>query len=95
MFWGMSKQDARVIVYDPVVKKLPKHWDEKIKQYSNPIDSIKNSDALIIGTFWPEFKRLINKIKRMEKKKLIIIDPDNNLEIKTLKSNLKYITKIH
>ena len=91
----LIKQDARVIVYDPVVKKLPKHWDEKIKQYSNPIDSIKNSDALIIGTFWPEFKRLINKIKRMEKKKLIIIDPDNNLEIKTLKSNLKYITFGH
>ena len=91
----LIKQDARINVYDPVIKRLPKNLDGKISKYNNPIESIKNSDVLIIGTFWPEFKKFINKIKRMAKKKLIIIDPDNDLKIKTLKSNLKYITFGH
>ncbi len=91
----LIKQDARINVYDPVIKRLPKNLDGKISKYNNPIDSIKNSDVLIIGTFWPEFKKFTNKIKRMAKKKLIIIDPDNDLKIKTLKSNLKYITFGH
>jgi UDPglucose 6-dehydrogenase len=87
----LIKQNAKIHVYDPVVKNLPKHWDGKVNKYSNPLDSIKNSDVLIIGTFWPEFKKFTNKIKRIAKKKLIVIDPDNDLKIKTLKSNLKYI----
>ena len=91
----LIKQDARINVYDPVIKRLPKNLDGKINKYNNPLDSIKNSDVLIIGTFWPEFKKFTNKIKRMAKKKLIIIDPDNDLKIKTLKSNLKYITFGH
>jgi UDPglucose 6-dehydrogenase len=88
----LIKQNAKIQVYDPVVKKLPKHWDGEIKKNNNPLDSIKNSDVLIVGTFWPEFKKFTNKIQRISKKKLIIIDPDNNLKIKTLKSNLRYIT---
>lgn len=88
----LVKQKAKVHVFDPAVKKLPKHWDGKIKKYSNALDSIKNSDALIIGTFWPEFKKLTNKIKRTVKKKLVIIDPDNKLKIRTLKSNIRCIT---
>ena len=87
----LIKQNANINVYDPVVKDLPKHWGGKVKKYSNPLESIKNSDVLVIGTFWPEFKKFSNKIKRKAKKKLIIIDPDNYLKIKTLKSNLKYI----
>jgi UDPglucose 6-dehydrogenase len=88
----LIKQHAKIKVYDPVVKKLPKHWGGKIKKNNNPLDSIKNSDVLIVGTFWPEFKKFTNKIQRITKKKLIIIDPDNNLKMKTLKSNLRYIT---
>ena len=66
----LIKQNANINVYDPVVKDLPKHWDGKIKKYSNPLESIKNSDVLVIGTFWPEFKKFSNKIKRKAKKKI-------------------------
>ena len=88
----LMKQHAKIHIYDPVVKNLPKHWNGRVKKYSNPINSIKNSDVLIIGTYWPEFKKFTNKIKSIVKKKLIIIDPDNHLKIKTLKSNFRYIT---
>jgi hypothetical protein len=58
------------------------------KKNNNPLDSIKNSDVLIVGTFWPEFKKFTNKIQRISKKKLIIIDPDNNL--KNVDTNQNY-----
>ena len=91
----LIKQHAKINIYDPIVKTLPKHWNKKIKKYNNPLDSVENSDVLVIGTFWPEFKKFTNIIKRITKKKLIIIDPNNDLKINTLKSNLKYITFGH
>ena len=91
----LIKQHAKINIYDPIVKTLPKHWNKKIKRYNNPLDSVENSDVLVIGTFWPEFKKFTNIIKRITKKKLIIIDPNNDLKINTLKSNLKYITFGH
>jgi UDPglucose 6-dehydrogenase len=88
----LIKQCAKIHVYDPVVRNIPKNWIKKIKKYNNPLDSIKNADVLIVGTFWPQFKKFTKKIQTISKKKLIIIDPDNKLKIKTLKSNLRYIT---
>lgn len=68
LFEWLIKQHTKIKVYDPVVKKLPKNWGGKIKKNNNPLDSIKNSDVLIVGTFWPEFKKFTNKIQRITKK---------------------------
>ena len=88
----LIKQGAKIHVYDPVVKKLPEDWSKKIKMYKKPLESLKNSDVLIIGTYWPQFKKFTNKIYNTSKKNIFIIDPSNNLKIKTLKSNFRYIT---
>lgn len=60
--------------------------------HKKPLESLKNSDVLIIGTYWPQFKKFTNKIYNTSKKNIFIIDPSNNLKIKTLKSNFRYIT---
>ena len=88
----MLKKGAKINVYDPVVKKLPKYLNKKVKIYEQPLKTLKNSDVLVIGTYWPEFKKFTSKIYTASKKKLIIIDPNNNLKIKRLKSNQRYIT---
>jgi len=88
----LIKQGAKIHVYDPVVKNLPECWNKKVKMYNKPLESLKNSDVLIIGTYWPQFKKFTNKIYNASKKKIFIIDPNNNLKIKTLKSNFRYIT---
>tara|TARA_B100002019_G_scaffold276367_1_gene275117 strand:- start:8034 stop:9317 length:1284 start_codon:yes stop_codon:yes gene_type:complete len=88
----LLKKGAKINVYDPVVKKLPKYLNKKVKIYEQPLKTLKNSDVLVIGTYWPEFKKFTSKIYTASKKKLIIIDPNNNLKIKRLKSNQRYIT---
>ena len=60
--------------------------------FNQPLESIKNSDILVIGTYSPKFNKIVKKIHLISKKKLIIIDPNNDLKIKTLKSSLRYIT---
>ena len=88
----LLKKGAKINVYDPIVKELPKYLIKKVKMYDQPLKTLKNSDLLVIGTYWPEFKKFISKIKTVSKKKLIIIDPSNHLKIKALKSDQTYIT---
>ena len=88
----LIKQGAKIHIYDHIVKKLPKEWNKKIKMHKKPLEYLKNSDVLIIGTYWPKFKKFTNKIYNTSKKNIFIIDPGNNLKIKTLKSNFRYIT---
>jgi UDPglucose 6-dehydrogenase len=88
----LLKKGAKINVYDPVVKKLPKYLNKKVKMYQQPLKTLENSDVLVIGTYWPAFKKFTGKIHTVSKKKLIIIDPNNDLKIKTLKSDQRYIT---
>ena len=88
----LIKNGAKINVYDPIVKKLPIYLNNKVKMFNQPLESIKNSDILVIGTYSPKFNKIVKKIHLISKKKLIIIDPNNDLKIKTLKSSLRYIT---
>ncbi len=89
--WLITK-GAKISVYDPVIKKLPKRFMKKVKNFDNPVDALDNTDVLIIGTKWPEFKNLISKIAKVSKKNMIIIDPNHFLGTRILKSKFKYIT---
>lgn len=53
----LLKAGAHVIAYDPVAMKEAKHiLKDTIKYVTNEYDALKNSDALIIVTEWPEFR---------------------------------------
>ncbi len=89
--WLITK-GAKISVYDPVIKKLPKRLTKKVKNYDNAIDALNDTDVLIIGTKWQEFKKITSKIAKVSKKNMIIIDPNRFLETRILKSKFKYIT---
>ncbi|MBK6909281.1 MAG: UDP-glucose/GDP-mannose dehydrogenase family protein [Rhodocyclaceae bacterium] len=52
----LIQQEARVRVFDPVVKALPPSWEGKVAQCDSALSACRNADALIIGTEWPEFR---------------------------------------
>jgi len=85
-------EGAKISVYDPVITKLPKHWDNNVEHFTNALDTLKDSAVLVIGTKWPEFNIITNKIISIAKKDLIVIDPNHHLDSQILKSKLKYIT---
>jgi UDPglucose 6-dehydrogenase len=89
--WLIS-QNAKVFVYDPVVKKLPKHWKKKITHCKTSLNTLLEAQALVIGTDWSEFKQISNKLSSSAKQNLVIIDPNHHLDSTMLKADINYIT---
>lgn len=51
--WCMA-DDADLVAYDPLVRSLPSEFSE-IEIANTAIDSLRDADALVIMTDWPEF----------------------------------------
>jgi len=76
----MLIQGAKIIIYDPVVYKLPPQWaNKKVVLEQDPLNSLKNIDALVIGTEWPELLNPAAKITDLIAQKLLILDPNRHL----------------
>lgn len=50
-------QGAHLRVYDPAVKKLPEQWVGKLVHCTTALDAVTNTQVLVVGTEWPEFKQ--------------------------------------
>jgi len=80
-----------VNLYDPVVKEIPDKWLNKVKQFQNPLEALKNSNALIIGTEWPQFKEDAKEIESQKNKDLVIFDPNRHILNSINLNKLNYI----
>ena len=56
------------------------------------LETLVNAQALVIGTEWPEFNKISNKISTIAKQNLVIIDPNRHLDTTVLKADIRYIT---
>lgn len=64
---------AKVTAYDPQAMKNAKAVLPQINYAKSAYDAIKNKDALILITEWPEFKELdLAKVKKLLKRPIII-----------------------
>ena len=55
--WLVS-QGAKVRVHDPVVRALPQEWAVKIARSDDPVAAVKDAQALVISTEWPQYKEI-------------------------------------
>ncbi len=55
--WLIEK-GAKVRVYDPVVKELPKEWNGVVERFDSAITALSGSSLLVIGTEYPEYKTI-------------------------------------
>jgi UDPglucose 6-dehydrogenase len=51
----LAKQGAKIVAYDPAIKTLPHYLSTIIDLKLTLNDALKNVDAVIIATEWPEF----------------------------------------
>jgi UDPglucose 6-dehydrogenase len=79
----LLKEGASIIAYDPVAMgEIEKIMGNKIRYASNPYEALKNTDALVLITEWPEFRMPdFEKIGKQMKDKVIfdgrnIYNPD-------------------
>jgi len=54
----LAKQGAKILAYDPAIKTLPNHLSAIIDLKLTLNDALKNADAIIIATEWPELTSL-------------------------------------
>lgn len=78
-------QGAHVVAYDPVAMNEAKHTlGDTVKYSENEYETLKDADALLIITEWPEFRSPdFNQMGRLLKNKLIF-DGRNIYELKDM-----------
>jgi len=71
---SLLEKNYEISVYDPVaLNNLKKEFDDQIKYFENPYETVKTADALCILTEWNEFKQAdLTKVKSLMNKPLII-----------------------
>lgn len=81
----LSEENAIVTVHDPVVN-LAAEWTNKgILQHKDPYQVIKDSDAIIICTNWPQYEALDWKIVRSIMRQPVVFDGRNMLNAEQMR----------
>lgn len=75
----LSQQGVKVRAYDPAVKKLPQDLDGQIELSNSIAEALRDADALIIATEWPDFLKLTVQELLQHTKRPLILDPGGYL----------------
>jgi len=83
---SIAAKGAHVRAYDPVATAdAQAELRSAVRMCGNPYEALEGSDALVVGTGWPEFRALdFDKVKRIVRRPLII-DTKNLLDCERLR----------
>ena len=84
-------QGASVHVHDPVVQHLPERWTGLVMNHVDALDAVRNANALVIGTEWPQFRREAAGLAAVATPDLVLIDANRHLQTVVAPMGLKYI----
>ncbi len=90
----LSAQGARVRAFDPAVKALPQGLTEKITLCTTWNEAVREAEAVVVATEWPEFRALTGADLVLEAGRIpLVLDASGFLD-KTLGSHeqLPYLT---
>jgi UDPglucose 6-dehydrogenase len=79
LFHWLRTQNATVTAFDPAVKTIPDELSELIF-CTSAMEAVKNSDAAIIATEWPEFRGLDGRELIAKMRTPIVLDANRFLE---------------
>ena len=83
----LVSKGARVRAYDPVaIPEAMTHLNGAVRYCDSAYSAAEGSDALVVGTGWPEFRALdFDRIKNLLKKS-VIVDTKNLLDSTRLRA---------
>jgi len=76
----LNQQGAKVVAYDPVVKNLSADLAKHINLKSTLAEALKDADAVVISTEWPEFTSLLAEEFVTHLKQPLVFDASGFLE---------------
>lgn len=90
----LLEQGAKVSVYDPEVKHLPEYWAGRVEHCTDAIQAVKNADALVVGTEWPEFRQIADCLVSEGRAGLVVVDANRHLSASATKLVSKGISYV-
>ena len=87
----LIKKNANLILFDPLIKGLPRGWNSEIKIFNDPVKTIRNAEIIIICTYSRLYENITIKNFNSSGKKIIL---DQNSYLKNISNSkkIKYFT---
>jgi UDPglucose 6-dehydrogenase len=76
----LCDQGAQVTAYDPMVQELPGDIARCITLAPSVLAAIKDSEAIVVATEWPQFRELSRRDLIQSMKTPVVLDPNRFLE---------------
>jgi UDPglucose 6-dehydrogenase len=87
----LIEEGANVRVYDPAVVDLPSHWNNHVDRFDSALEALKNSQVLVLGTEWTEFKETAKKMLEVVNNDYLVIDANRYLQNEIYSLGINYI----
>ena len=87
----LIEEGANVRVYDPAVQELPSHWNNQVDRFDSALEALKNTQVLVLGTEWAEFKETAKKMIEVVNNDYMVIDPNRYLQNEIFPLGINYI----
>jgi UDPglucose 6-dehydrogenase len=87
----LIEEGADVHVYDPAVQELPSHWNNQVDRFDSALEALKNTQVLVLGTEWAEFKETAKKMLEVVNNDYMVIDANRYLQNEIFPLGINYI----
>ena len=87
----LIEEGAIVHVYDPAVQELPSHWNNQVDRFDSALKALKNTQVLVLGTEWAEFKESAKKMLEVVNNDYLVIDANRYLQNEIFPLGINYI----
>ena len=84
-------QGAKVRVHDPVVKELPQEWTVNVTRSDDPVAAVKDAEALVIYTEWPQYKEISADVIANTSPGLAVLDANRFLSHLAGDARVRYV----
>ena len=87
----LIEEGAIVHVYDPAVQELPSHWNNHVDRFNSALEALKNTQVLVLGTEWAEFKETAKIMLEVVNNDYMVIDANRYLQNEIFPLGINYI----
>ena len=87
----LIEEGANVRVYDPAVEEFPSHWNNHVDRFDSALEALKNTQVLVLGTEWTEFKETAKKMLEVVNNDYLVIDANRYLQNEIYSLGINYI----
>jgi len=84
-------QGAKVRVHDPAVKELPSEWKLQVTRCGEPLDALKDAQALVVSTGWPQYGEIPGNLIAGTAPGIVVLDANRFLSSLAKEAGVRYM----